>query len=100
MKKCILNHSSKRADFRTTEEERILVYTDGLSHFDSINNLYSLAHNVMELNDKDTIKFIQDKLTKNYNEISDDLKYLIQEKYDSVMNIKTIDELLTISKEK
>ena len=54
----------------------------------------------MGLNDKDTIKFIQDKLTKNYNEISDDLKYLIQEKYDSVMNIKTIDELLTISKEK
>lgn len=100
MKKCILNHSSKRADFRTTEEERILVDADGLSHFDSINNLYSLAHNVMELNDKDTIKFIQDKLTKNYNEISDDLKYLIQEKYDSVMNIKTIDELLTISKEK
>ena len=58
MKKCILNHSSKRADFRTTEEERILVYADDLSHFDSINNLYSLAQNVMELNDKDTIKFI------------------------------------------
>ncbi len=100
VKKCILNHSSKRADFRTTEEERILVDADGLSHFDSINNLYSLAHNVMELNDKDTIKFIQDKLTKDYNEISDNLKCLIQEKYDSVMNIKTIDELLTISKEK
>lgn len=100
VKKCILNHSSKRVEFRTTEEERILVDADGLSHFDSINNLYSLAHNVMELNDEDTIKFIQDKLTKDYNEISEDLKYLIQEKYDNVMQVKTIDELLTISKEK
>lgn len=100
VKKCILNHSSKRAEFRTAEEERILADADGLSHFDSIKNLYSLAHNVMELNDVDTIKFIQDKLTKDYNEISDNLKYLIQEKYDNVMSVKTIDELLTISKEK
>ena len=36
VKKCILNHSSKRAQFRTTEEEKILVDADGLSHFDSI----------------------------------------------------------------
>lgn len=98
VKKCILNHSSKRADFRTTEEERILVDADGLSHFDSINNLYSLAYNVMELNDEDTLNFIKDKLTKDYNEISDNLKYLIQEKYNSVMSAKTIDELLIISK--
>lgn len=98
VKKCILNHSSKRAEFRTIEEERILVDADGLSHFDSINNLYSLAHNVMELNDEDTINFIKDKLTKDYNEISDDLKYLINDKYNKVMSVKTIDELLTISK--
>lgn len=98
VKKCILNHSSKRSEFRTTEEERILVDADGLSHFDSINNLYSLEHNVMELNNEDTLNFIKDKLTKDYNEISDNLKYLIQEKYDSVMKIKTIEELLIISK--
>ena len=94
VKKCILNHSSKRAEYRTTEEEKILVNADGLSHFDSINNLYSLAHNVMELNDEDTIKFIQDKLTRDYNEISDELKYLIQDKYDSVMNATSIAEIL------
>lgn len=94
VKKCILNHSSKRAEFRTTEEERILVDADGLSHFDSINNLYNLAHNVMELNDDDTIRFIQDKLTKDYNEIIDALKYLIQDKYDRVMNTTDINDIL------
>ena len=54
----------------------------------------------MELNDEETINFIKDKLTKDYNEISDDLKYLINDKYNKVMSVKTIDELLTISKEK
>lgn len=94
VKKCILNHSSKRAEFRTTEEERILVNADGLSHFDSISNLYSLAHNVMELNDEEAIRFIQDKLTKDYNEISEELKYLINDKYEKVMKTEKIEEIL------
>ena len=98
VKKCILNHSSKRAEYRTTEEERILVNADGLSHFDSINNLYNLAHAVMGLNDEDTIKFIQDKLTRDYNEISDDLKYLINDKYVKVMSATSVAEILDKSK--
>lgn len=98
VKKCILNHSSKRVEYRTTEEERILVNADGLSHFDSINNLYNLAHNVMGLNDEDTIKFIQDKLTRDYNEISDDLKYLINDKYAKVMSATSVAEILDKSK--
>ncbi len=94
VKKCILNHSSKRAAFRTTEEEIILVDADGLSHFDSINNLYNLAHNVMKLNDAETLKFIQDKLTRDYNEISDELKYLVDDKYRKVMSAESINEVL------
>lgn len=31
----------------------------------------------MKLNDDNTLKFIQEKLTNDYNEISDELKYLI-----------------------
>ena len=37
---------------------------------------------------------------QDLEEVDQKLEELIQEKYDSVMNIKTIDELLTISKEK
>lgn len=95
VKKCILNHSSKRAEYRTTQEEKILVDADGLSHFDSINNLYNLAHNVMGLNDDDTLKFIQDKLTRDYNEISDELKYLIDDKYNNVMTAKSINDIIS-----
>ncbi len=94
VKKCILNHSSKRSEYRTTEEEKILVDADGLAHFDSITNLYNLAHNVMELNDEESIEFIQYKLTKDYNEISDELKHLIQDKYEKIMNAKQIKDIL------
>lgn len=93
VKKCILNHSSKRAGFRTTEEEQILVDADGLSHFDAVRSLYALAHKVMELNDAEAVLFIKEKLTKDYLEISEGLKDLIRDKYDRVMKAETIDDL-------
>ena len=93
VKKCILNHSSKRSAFRTSEEEQILVNADGLSHFDAISNLYSLAHNVMEFNDEDSIKFVQDKLTSDYNEISPEIRYLIDDKYSKIMSATNMNEL-------
>ena len=96
IKKYILNHSSKRSEFRTTEEEQILVNADGLSHFDAIYSLYTLAHDVKELNDEESIKFVQDKLTKDYNEISDQLKYLVNDKYQRVMQAKSIKDILDL----
>ena len=83
---CILNHSSKRKNYRTTRDEEILVNSDCLSHFDSINNLYNLAHNVIGLNDKESIKYVQDKLTRDYYELDDRLRLLIYDKYMSVMS--------------
>lgn len=93
VKKCILNHSKRRSDYRTTEEERILVDADGLSHFDAINKLYSLPNIVMGLSEEDSVRFVQDKLTGDYNELSDDLKYLVKDKYDMVMAAKCADEI-------
>ncbi len=93
--KCILNHSNKRKDYRTTVEEQILVNADGLSHFDTIDSLYALARDVMNLNEEETLNFIKEKLTKDYNEISDELKYLIDDKYDQVMHATSINDILT-----
>jgi uncharacterized protein len=93
VKKCILNHSKKRSEYRTTEEEQILVDADGLSHFDAINKLYSLPSMVMGLSEEDAVHFVQDKLTGDYNELSDDLKYLVKDKYDMVMAAKCADEI-------
>ena len=96
VKKCIYNHSNKRKEYRTTIEEQILVDADSLSHFDNILSLYSLAHNEMNLNELDSIKFIQDKLTKDYNEITNETKIIIKEKYDKIMNIESYEQLKEI----
>ena len=96
VKKCILNHSKKRREYRTTEEEQILVDADGLSHFDAIKKLYSLPSLVMGLSEEDSVRFVQDKLTGDYNELSDDLKSLVKEKYDRVMAAKCSDDIKNI----
>ena len=96
VKKCILNHSKKRREYRTTEEEQILVDADGLSHFDAIKKLYSLPSLVMGLSEEDSVRFVQDKLTGDYNELSDDLKSMVKEKYDRVMAAKCSDDIKNI----
>lgn len=101
VKKCILNHSSKCAIFRSTEEEQILVDADCLSHFDSIKSIYSLASKVIGLDDNTSLQYIKDKLTRDYNELSDNIKYLIEDKYFKIMNandISVIDEIDNIDK--
>lgn len=94
IKKCILNHGSKRKNYRTTKEEKILVDADALAHFDSIESIYSLAHNVMELSEEESINFVKEKFTKDYNEVSNRAKKLIGYKYNKIMKVNTIQELL------
>lgn len=88
VKQCILNHSSKRKEYRTTLEEQILVDADAMAHFDSINSLYSLALNVMGLNEEESLNFVKEKITKDYNEISDDVKKYVYDKYNEIMNLE------------
>ena len=96
VKRCILNHSKRRQQYRSTEEEQILVDADGLSHFDVVKTLYSLPSKVMGLGEEDSVRFVQDKMTGDYEELSDNLKHLVKEKYDSVMAAKCADDLFAI----
>lgn len=88
VKLCILNHSSKRKEYRTIVEEQILVDADAMAHFDCVESIYSLAHNVMGLNEEDSMNFVMEKLTKDYEEISDDVKKFVSDKYNKILGIK------------
>ena len=96
VKNCILNHSSKRKEYRTTLEEQVIVDADAMSHFDSIKELYSLAHNVMGLNEQESLKSVKEKFIKDYNEISEDVKKFVTEKYNKIIECETIEEMLKI----
>ena len=50
----------------------------------------------MDLNDEDSLQFIKDKLTKDYKEISSELKPIIQGKYNIVINSKDINEIINL----
>lgn len=96
VKKCILNHSSKRKEFRTTLEEQVLVDADAMAHFDCLDSLYSLARNVMGLNEIESIQFIKDKLTRDYIEISDVAKNIVKDKYEKVIQSSTFKDIKQI----
>ena len=53
-----------------------------------------MAHRVMGLNDEDSLKFIQDKLTKDYNELSDEPKYLVSDIYSDIMKAGSVREII------
>ena len=48
----------------------------------------------MELNDNETLKYIQEKISRDYNELSDEYKYLIEDKYKRIINETNINNLL------
>lgn len=92
---CVLNHSSSRKAYRTTQVERILVDCDCLAHFINMNDLYSLAHNVMEYDDEKALEFIKKKLDKDFNEMSTRGKKFTCDAYEKVMKATSIDEIIT-----
>ena len=58
-----------------------------MAHFDCVESIYSLAHNVMGLNEKESINFVKEKLTKDYEEISDGVKKYVSDKYNEILNV-------------
>ena len=72
----------------------MLACADGLAHFDAYKSLYSLAHKVMGLNDEEALIFIRDKLTRDYSEISDEYKHLVNDIYMRVMEAKNIRDIM------
>ena len=84
IKNCILNHSSSRKEYRTTLEEQILVDADAMAHFDCIDSLYSLAHKTLGLSEYESLNFVKEKLTKDYNEISDEAKKYVKDIYEKI----------------
>ena len=51
----------------------------------------------MGLNDEESLEFIKDKLTRDYNELSDELKPLVNDIYSSVMKAESIRESLIVN---
>ena len=58
-----------------------------------LRNRQQVPNMVMGLSEEDSVRFVQDKLTGDYNELSEDLKYLVKDKYERVMAAKSADDI-------
>ena len=65
-----------------------------MAHFDCVESIYSLASNVIGLNEEESVNFVQEKITKDYNEIDEEVKNIVQDKYINIMNAKSKNDLL------
>lgn len=77
-------------------EEQVMVDAYAMAHFDCVDSLYSLANMVMNLDEKESLEFVKNKLTRDYNEISDSAKKYIEDKYWNIMNSNSYYEVKKI----
>ena len=50
----------------------------------------------MGLNEQESLMFVKEKFIKDYNEISEDVKKFVTEKYNKIIECETIEEMLKI----
>jgi uncharacterized protein len=87
VKHCIYAHRGSKSIPRETIEAECVSDADAMSHFNTIASLFYLAIKTMDLNADDANIFVKEKLQRSYNKLTPIGKALIQDKYDSVMNI-------------
>ncbi len=87
IKHCIYAHRGSKDIPRETIEAQCISDADAMSHFNTVASLFYLAIHVRELETQESNDFVKSKLQRSYNKLTDIGKKLIQDKYDSVMNI-------------
>lgn len=87
VQKCILNHRGSICNEKISKEEICVADADAISHFDNVPSLLYLAYGEKKMSYKDGIKFVQGKLQRSFNKLSDESKEFYKEKYDNAMKL-------------
>ena len=87
VKLCILNHRGSIIKEKTTKEEICVADADAISHYDNLPSLFYLAFVKMNLNPKEGIEFVKNKLDRSYNKMSKESKDYYKGKRESIIYI-------------
>lgn len=85
VKLCILNHRGSIIKEKTNKEEKCV--SDAISHYNNLPELFYLAFVKRNLNPKEGIGFVKNKLDRSYNKMSKESKEYYKEKRDSIILI-------------
>jgi uncharacterized protein len=87
IKQCILNHRGSRPRARNTIEEICVADADAMAHFDNIPSLFSLVYKEKQLPIDEGAKFVQEKLQRSFDKLSDRSKQIYRARYEGAMSI-------------
>lgn len=87
VKQCVLNHRGSKDLPRNTLEEEIIADADVIAHFDSIPSLFYLAFTKRNLDIKEGIQFVKDKLARDYNKLSPRTRKHLEKRYQNILDV-------------
>ena len=87
VKHCIRNHRGSVPGKRGTPEAECLASADAIAHIEYVPSLFYLAYAKFDMNIDDGTDWIRKKLNRTYKKINPELRYLIDEKYKSAINL-------------
>ena len=87
VKQCILKHRGSVTIPRNTIEEEIIADADAISHFDNVTLLYLTAIKRKGKNIKEASLWVEKKLAKDYNKLSERTKLDLKDRYENIVNI-------------
>ena len=90
VKYCIANHRGSVPGKRNTPEAECLANADAFAHIENISSLYYLAYSKFNMQIDEGADWIRKKLQRTWKKISPEIKYLVEEKYNSAMTLLKI----------
>jgi uncharacterized protein len=84
---CIANHRSSVMGNRSTPEVVCLANADAIAHIENVPSLFYLTYSKFKMPIDDGTDWIYKKLNRSWKKISPEIKYLIEEKYKSAINL-------------
>lgn len=98
VKRCIYHHRGSRSLEKEFPEEKCLADADAISHFDSFPSLLYMAYVTKKMEVLEGMDFVQHKLERSWNKLSEVGKVFSMKKYKETMNVIERYRLITESK--
>ena len=89
VKHCIENHRGSVPGKRGTPEAECLANADAIAHIENVPSLFYLAYAKFDREIDEGEDWIRKKLTRTYKKINPEIRHLVEEKYNSAMNLVT-----------
>lgn len=83
IKKCILNHRGSKLSEKTTNEEICVADADAMAHFYGVASLFRMVYVEKNMSVDEGIEFVQKKLERSYNKLSEKGKEIIKPEYEA-----------------